>query len=127
MSDASKLAAAEDLGDAEVEDLDEVRIVVAALEMDVRRLEIAVHDAERVRFLERLADLARDLRDRASTRTAPSALVALEQALAVEQLHHDEQRAVGGLAELVRGDRVRVAQAVSVVALAAKPREHAEV
>jgi hypothetical protein len=42
----------------------------------------------------------------------------------VQQLHHDVQRAVGRLAQLVRGDRVRIAQPGQRRALAAEPRDH---
>ncbi len=45
------------------------------------------------------------------------------QALALEQLHRDVERAVGGLVEVVGGDRVRVAQVAQHHALAAEPRD----
>src|SRR5262249_41027845 len=98
----------------------------ALLEMDVRRLEVAVDDAARVRLFERLAHLSRDL-DHPLPLERTVRLVALEQALAVEQLHGDKQRAVGRLAELVRVDRVWTAQRGQRVAFAAKPSHDAEI
>ena len=82
------------LGDAEVEDLHERRVVVVRLrEEDVVRLDVAVDDARRVRAAERLAALRQDVdglvqRDRA--RRGGRGL----QALAVEELHRDVRRAV---------------------------------
>src|SRR5665647_2395376 len=48
------------LGDAEVEDLDDVRRTITGDQEDVLGLEVAVDDALRVRGRERAADLARD-------------------------------------------------------------------
>ena len=45
------------------------------------------------------------------------------QALALEQLHRDVERAVGRLIEVVRRDRVRVAQVAQHHALATEPRD----
>ena len=47
----------EDLRDAEVDDLDVRTAVLATGEEQVRRLEVAMDDAVRVRLVERLADL----------------------------------------------------------------------
>jgi len=52
------------LGDPEVDDFDEARLVVATAQEHVVRLEIAVHDAGRVRLLERLQHLHADVHRR---------------------------------------------------------------
>ena len=121
---AVDLALVHDLGDAEVEHLDEVVVGAVRLEVDVGRLEIAVDDAERVGLDQRAAHGARD-REHALPRQRPAGAEPLVQALAAQQLHHDVERAVGRLAELVRGDRVRIAQPGQRGAFAAKPRDDA--
>ena len=111
---------------AEVEHLDEVVVVALLLDVEVRRLEIAVHHAARVRLDQRVAHRARD-RDGTRPRHRAARLELLEHALAVEQLHDDVQRAVLGLAQLVRDHGVGVAQLGERVALAAEPRDHVRV
>ena len=95
-----------DLGDAEVEDLHEVRVAVALDEHDVLGLEIAMHDLERVRALERAGDLPRDVERAAELE--PPARDDLAQARALDELEHEEERAVLELAEVGGGDDVRV-------------------
>jgi len=53
--------AVEDLGDAEVEHLDEVGLVAPLLDHDVFRLEVAVDDVVRVRFAQRREHLRHDV------------------------------------------------------------------
>ena len=103
------------LRDAEVEDLralaDGERKVLH--EHDVVGLEIAVNDAEVVRGLQRVRDLATDLhRDGGRESTDPRE--PLRQGLPDEQLHDDERGAIGrrvgarDLAALVNGDDARM-------------------
>ena len=82
-----------DLGDAEVEDLDERRAVGPRGEEEVRRLEVAVDDAERVR----LGDAPRTPGGRSSTASATASAPALRdevaEVAALEVLHHHVGRA----------------------------------
>ena len=94
------------LGDAEVEHLDEVGIAVLLDEHDVLGLEIAVHDVARVRARERRGDLARDV-ERAPSVERPARDLGA-QALALDVLEHEEERAVLELAEVGGGRDVRV-------------------
>jgi hypothetical protein len=123
---AVDVAVLQDLGDPEVEHLHEVVLVAARLEVDVRGLQVAVNDAERVRLRERAAHGARD-RDHLLPRHRAARAIALVQALATQELHHDVERPVVGLTELVRRDRVRIAEQRQRRALAPKPRDHARV
>ena len=72
------------LGEAEVEDLD----LALRGQLDVRGLEVAVHDALLVGLLQRVGDLAGD-RDRLVDGNR-AALQALREILALDQLHGDE-------------------------------------
>ena len=101
-----------------------IRIVADRLEVDVRGLEVAVDDAERVGLGERRADLPRDLGHQAP-RDRPARPVALEQRHAPEQLHDDvEDPLVLCLAELVGRDGVRAAQGDHRGALTPEPGDH---
>jgi hypothetical protein len=93
-----------------------------ALEKDVLGLEIAMHDAELVRLGERAAHLGQDLEHPLPLERL-LLVEDLVQAASLEQLHRDVERAVGRAIEVVRRDRVRVAQLAQHVALAAKPRD----
>src|SRR5262249_45661728 len=57
----------------------------------------------------------------------PAGVKQLVEALPVQQLHHDVERAVGSLAELVGGDRVRIAQVRQRGGLAPEPLDHVRI
>ncbi len=79
---------AEDLGDAEVEHLDDLH-AVDPREEDVGRLEVAVDDARRVGAIDAAGHLPEHVRHLRRGEPTP-ALQALLQALALEQLHRHE-------------------------------------
>ncbi len=94
------------LRDAEVEHLHEVRIALARDEHHVLGLEIAVHDAQRVRAPEGARDLPGDVHR--APELEPALVDDLAQAAALDELEHQEERTVLELSE-VRGRRdVRV-------------------
>jgi hypothetical protein len=93
------IAAAQSLRDAEVEDLRLFETVVAADEHDVRGLQIAMHDVQRVRRLQPARDMTRDAH-RARHGKASLAQQPGEQRLALEELHHDVCLTAVGLTEL---------------------------
>ena len=119
----------QELGDAEVEQLDHAlgRGVVAVRrsggDEDVAGLEIAVDDAARVRRLERRADRLQVL-EHLGRRDAPLVVEHAAQVGALEQLHHVERPPVGQLAELVDVDDVRVLDHVDRQRLAQEARDH---
>jgi hypothetical protein len=83
-----------DLRDAEVEHLDRGRPVGAVGEKEIRGLEVAMNDAERVRLGERLARLEHELErlvdgERAALRER------VREVEPLEVLHHDVRRTVG--------------------------------
>ncbi len=109
------------LGQAEIEDL---RIILPVLtrQENVLGLEIPVHDAQIVSFLQRAADLNQD-RNRALSRDGAVLAHGLIEILALEHLHHDVQRAVFfhlPVHEHLHGVRVR--QLAHGARLAAKAR-----
>ena len=65
-------SAHEALDEAEVDDLRDVGLAAALAQDDVRRLDVAVDEAERVRLGERAADLPQDV-DHAARRLRPVA------------------------------------------------------
>ena len=98
----------ERLHQAEVEDLDHV-VVGLVQQHHVRRLEVAVNDAELVRLTQRPADLLGDVENPPPGK----GLVVRQhlcQRLPLHVLHGDEVDAVLGLPVVDDGDRVRVAQ-----------------
>ena len=103
------------LRDAEVEDLHADRPVGAALEEDVRRLEIAVDDAGAVGVGEAQPDLLDDRVELVEADRA-RALQAIDERLALEQLEHDDDAVLGvlfdveDLGHVVRVDRPRGAR-----------------
>ncbi len=104
------------LRDAEVEDLDDVALPVALDQHDVLGLEVAMDDAGGVRVLEPAQDLAMD-RERPRGRHRPGR-DRLGQRLARQELHHQEQRALGRAAEVGDGDDVRVREPAGRLGLA---------
>ncbi|HEY8429920.1 MAG TPA: hypothetical protein VIL20_16170, partial [Sandaracinaceae bacterium] len=94
------------LGDPEVAHFDEVGLVAARGEQDVVGLEIAVHDAARVRFAQRTRDLRDDAIHAREGHRSRGERVGERRAL--HELHHDEQAPVLELPEIVELDRVRV-------------------
>ena len=107
------------LGDAEVEDLDHVALAVALDQHDVLRLEIAVHDAGRVRVVEPAEDLALD-RQRAldGHRTGGDRR---PQRGPGQELHGEKERPVTGAAKVGRGDDVGVVEPAGRFGLALEP------
>ncbi len=84
-------AGVEDLGDAEIEDLEAGRLVLAPLQEEVAGLQVAMDDPEAVHLVEperRLPEPA----ERLGGRTAPLAREPLGQRLALQELHHEEGR-----------------------------------
>jgi len=98
----------DELGDAEVEHLDEL-FAAALADDDVGGLQVTVHDAGGMRFLERVARLDEEADDAVG---AQGELFGddLAEVAAVEILHGDVGRAVEALAEVDDVDRVRVPQ-----------------
>ena len=105
-------------GDPEIEDLD--LIDAAAGEEQVARLEIAVDDAAGVGRAERLGDSRREL-DRLADRERRAGEAGLE-VLAVEPLHHQEPRPVGGVAVGDVADDPRMRHLREQLDLAREPR-----
>jgi len=95
------------LRDAEVEDLHEVGIVFARDEEDVVGLEIAMHDAARVRRTERSTDATRNV-DRSYEREATLLRERIREAAPGEPLHDDVVTAVLELSEVEDVDDVIV-------------------
>jgi hypothetical protein len=93
VASARPTISSEDLRDAEVDDLDVRSAVVAPRAEEVRRLEIAMHDAVGVRVVERLAYLQHTI-DRVLYRQRAGLLERACEVLALEVLHHHEGRAV---------------------------------
>ena len=89
--------------EAEVGEVD----VLAGVEQDVRRLHVAVHEAARVRRVERARDLRADRAAPAPGRAAPSLRSSARRSRALDVAHRQVQPAVG-LAGVVDRDDVRV-------------------
>ncbi len=111
------VGAVDDLGDAEVEHLDEVGLVAPLLHHDVLGLEIAVDDAGAVRVGERREHLGDDAHH-AGLGQRPLAGEHGVQVLALHVLHGDVHGAVFGLAEVEHADGVGVVQAAGGLGLA---------
>ena len=92
-------ASALQLGEAEVDDLHEVAAAPQRLEDDVLGLQIAVHDAEVVRFAERRQHLAQHVDD-ARERERPLFVGDAREVLAAQELHHQVGLPVVGAAEV---------------------------
>ena len=112
------LGVAHQLGDAEVEELDDVALLVRGAgvdEHDVVGLEIAVDDALAVRVRQRLQHLPHD--DERARR--PDALLGdLAERAPRDELHGEEERAVVERAEVDDADDVRVREEARRVRLA---------
>ena len=102
--------AVEDLRDAEVQDLDEVRLVAPLLQHHVLGLEVAVDDVVRVRFPESGQDLRHDLAE-ALLRNRPLVAENRAKVLPLDVLHDDVESAVSLVAAEVEDlDAVRVVE-----------------
>ena len=106
--DAGSGLGLDDLGDAEVQDLEDGRLAVH--DEDVLGLEVAVHDALVVRGLKPGGDLLEVRPDLAGGHLAALGQHLLELA-AFEQLHHVVEPPVGQRAEVVDGNDIRVIDA----------------
>ena len=113
------VVAVEQLGDAEVEQLDELGAVGGRDDDHVVGLEVAVDDADGVRGLEAVADL-HEHGERA--RQVDAGARPLAEALAAQELHDDERRAVVELDEVGDVDDVAVADAVDGARLLEEPQ-----
>jgi len=89
------LGAGAQLGDAEVDQLEQ-RPAGGWHDEHVVRLEIAMHDADGMRRLQARQDLQREI-DGLLDRQLAAAIHGLLQRLAVQKLHHQIRRTVGGL------------------------------
>ena len=97
------------LGDAEVEELHEVDLTSAGREEHVLGLEVPVDDPPLVGLGQRAADLDDQLVDHPRVQP-PDALESLREVLPLDELHHDEERVVLEIAEIVELHGVRVVQ-----------------
>ncbi len=109
-------------GDPEIDDLDRVGAAVVIDDDEVLRLHVAVHDVGPMRAVQPLADLAHDADEPRGLHRG--ALVGRHEIVAVEQLHREEQPAVGQLAEVVDLDDVARAQARGGTRLVAEHLHH---
>ena len=87
------------LGDPEVEDLDERHSVRTTREKEIRRLQVAMDDSERVSLGDALARLEQVF-DRFSDRQRPALGEHLAEIAPLEELHHDEGRALRRLPDV---------------------------
>ena len=109
-------------GDAEIEDLGGP---AAIAEHDVRRLDVAVDDAEPVGIIERAGDLGADPGDGLERHPARLAQMLVERD-AVEQFHGDIGKAVR-LADVVDGDDVGVRERAGGPGLAQEAADQADI
>ena len=111
----------EHLGQAPVHDLD----LAEAADHDVRRLQVAVDHAPRVGVGHRLADLLEDREESHPVLVrAPARRQQRRQGAAPDQLHRDEQPAVGEPAQLVDRDDPRVLELAADLRLLDEPADH---
>ena len=116
--------AIEELRDAEVDDLHVVEAAARLLEEDVVGLDVAVHDAVRVRLAEARERLLEDARD-ARVRELDAAPELDREIAPGEQLHHEIERARRrdrGLAEVEDADHVGVVEPARRARLDEEPR-----
>jgi hypothetical protein len=105
-----------DLGDTEVEDLGPI----LTQQDHVRRLDVAVNDADLVRGREPVEDRRGDF-ERGRRGKAAHTPHALRQGLAFEPLHDEERHAARGRARVRDGHDVRVLEATERAPLVAQP------
>jgi hypothetical protein len=108
------------LGQPEVEQLDEVRLAAAHRQVDVARAQIAVHEAHRVGVDQRLRHLDHHV-EGALDRQPGVADEHVVEGLALEQLHRQVQAPVAGAPEVVDLDDVLVVDLRHRRRLAAEP------
>ena len=110
-------------GDPEIQDLHEVRLARVIDEQHVRRLDVAMHDAKRVRLHQRLQDLRRDA-SHAEGRERASPQLLLDRSTA-QELEHDERQSELGGPEVEEAHGVGMLEALDQRGLAREPLEHA--
>ena len=109
------------LGQAPVHDLD----LAEAADHDVRRLQVPVDHAPRVGVGHRLADLLEDREEPHPVLVrAPARRQQRRQGAAPDQLHRDEQPAVGEAPQLVDGDDPGVLELAADLRLLDEPADH---
>src|SRR5262249_33556128 len=116
-----------ELGQAKVEDLDEILTTAASREEDAARAQAAMDVTEGVRLHQALGDLRKNV-DRSLHRESPLAGEELPERLSFEEFHGDKEAAVLGASEVVHlrdvivinlanGDRLAAKTLDGVVAL----------
>ena len=110
-------------GDPEVEHLHEIGLAGVVDEQHVRRLDVAMHDAERVRLHERLQHLRRDA-SHAKRRERAARQLLLDRSTA-QQLEHDVGQPELGGAEVEEAHRVGMLEALDERGLPREALEHA--
>jgi hypothetical protein len=111
--------AVDQLGDAKVEQLDELGTVGGRYDDDIVGLEIAMDDADCMRGAEAITDLHEHGE---CAREVDASAGPLAEALAAEQLHDDERRAVLQLDEVGDVDDVAMTDAVDRLRFLKKPQ-----
>ncbi len=109
------------LGEAEVDDFDEVGPGADLLEDDVLGLEVPVDDVGIVRFGECRESLAKNVDD-APGREGPVFVRHTREIAPAQELHHEVELAVGSLAEVDDADRVRMIEAAGRAGLGDEAR-----
>jgi hypothetical protein len=110
------------LRDAEVEDLEQHRTVGLPRDEEVRRLDVAMNDADRVRLCDALARLEHQVDDDRG-RLWPVVPEDLVEVVTLQILHHHERRAVGHGPDVDHARDVLVLQLDRRLRLAQEPRD----
>jgi len=108
------------LGDAEVENFDEVALSGSVRDHNVFRFEIAMDDASRVGFRQRAANLTQDASSACKVQLSFSAQDA-RKVFALDELHHEKQFALFGCPKVVDVNGVRVLERGENAHLTMKP------